>query len=338
MILALVLLMLLGLSVARDVLSFVFTLAGVSPSRHTSHGLQEVVVEDNDSRNKIALIEVQGLISGAALDGRGRDIVSLIRDQLRIAAADDNVKAILLKVDSPGGEVMASDEISQAIADFQNQTQKPVVATMGGLAASGGYYVSAPCQWIVANDLTITGSIGVILHTYNYRGLLAKVGVRPEIFKSGKFKDMLSGEKTEEETLPEERKMAQAMIDQTFARFKEVVAKGRQRAQQRNQGKGQSLIPDWEQYADGRILMGAEAFKYGFVDQVGNFDAAVKQTRVLAAISNANLVRYDQPFDIGTVLRWFVKSEPPTLKVDIGLDTPRLQFGRLYFLPPALFH
>src|SRR2546428_583630 len=129
----------------------------------------------------------------------------LISDQLRLAGEDDSAKAVVLRVDSPGGEVLASDEIYRAIADFEKDYKKPVVASMGGLAASGGYYVSAPCRWIVANELTITGSIGVIMHSYNYRGLLNKVGVRPEVFKSGKFKDMLSGEKDEEDIPAEER-------------------------------------------------------------------------------------------------------------------------------------
>src|SRR5213075_3399635 len=105
--------------------------------------------------------------------------------------------------------------------------RKPVVASMGNLAASGWYYVSAPCQWIVANELTITGSIGVIMHSWNYRGLMNKVGLRPQTYKSGKFKDMLSGEREPEEVPPEERKMVQKLIDDTYGKFKEGVAEDR---------------------------------------------------------------------------------------------------------------
>src|SRR5258706_7984164 len=100
---------------------------------------------------------------------------------------------------------MASDEINKAIANFQTESKKPVVCSMGSLAASGVYYVSAPCRWIVANELTITGSIGVIMHGYNYRGLMNKVGVRPLVFKSGRFKDMLSGEKDLDGLTPAEK-------------------------------------------------------------------------------------------------------------------------------------
>src|SRR5262245_15714229 len=106
-------------------------------------------------------------------------MVEFIQDQFKFAARDSRFKAVLLKVDSPGGEVLASDDIYRAIQDFQKESGKPVVASMGSLAASGGYYVSAPCRWIVANELTITGSIGAIFHSFNYRGLMATAGLRP---------------------------------------------------------------------------------------------------------------------------------------------------------------
>src|SRR5271155_3607422 len=123
---------------------------------------------------------------------------------------------------------------------------KPVVVSMGSLAASGGYYVSAPCQWIVANELTITGSIGVIMHGLNYRGLLDKIGVRPETFKSGKYKDMMSPTKSQDEITPEEQQMVQNLINETFGKFKSVVADGRRAAYQSNEHQGKMLSADWE--------------------------------------------------------------------------------------------
>ena len=169
----------------------------------SQRGLQEVQLDYRHSRNKIAVIDVTGMIVGDAWDGRTYGMVSQLQDQLDRAANDPNVQAVLLRIDSPGGEVLAADTISRAIERFQEDTQKPVVAYLGGLAASGGYYIAAPCQWIVSNELTITGSIGVIMQGYNYRGLMDKIGVRPQIFKSGKFKDMLSGSKAEDEILPQ---------------------------------------------------------------------------------------------------------------------------------------
>ena len=210
--------------------------------------------------------------------------------------------------------------------------------SMGSLAASGGYYVSAPCRWIVANDLTITGSIGVIMHSYNYRGLLNKVGVRPEVFKSGKFKDMLSGEKDEEDILPEEKQMVQSLIDETFERFKKVVAEGRENASEQNSGAGRHLADNWKDYADGRVLSGKQAYELGFVDELGNFDTAVERARQLARIKDANLVQYQRPFDLGNLFRLFGKSESRAVKIDLGMQLPNLQVGRLYFLSPTVLH
>ncbi len=311
-------------------------------SSHTAHldgrWLEEAVIENNHSSHKIAVIDVEGIITGQALDWSGQNMVEFIKDQLRAAADDDAVKAVVLKVDSPGGEVLASDEIYRLIADFQDKSEKPVVASMGGLAASGGYYVSAPCQWIVANDLTITGSIGVIMHSYNYRGLLNKVGVRPEVFKSGKFKDILSGEKELSEVLPEERQMIQALIDETFEKFKSVVAKGRAEAAGKNNGNGRELKADWIEYADGRIFSGKQALELGFVDELGNFQAAVKRARALAKIKDANLVHYQQPINLAGLFRLFGKTEAPAIKVDLGVDLPKLQVGRLYFISSSVLH
>src|SRR5437660_1941231 len=204
--------------------------AGRQPRAH----LEEVTYENNHSKNKIALLDITGIITSEAWDRSGSSLVDLVSDQLRRAGEDDSVKAVILRVDSPGGEVLASDEIYRAIADFQKDYKKPAVASMGGLAASGGYYVSAPCQWIVANELTITGSIGVIMHSYNYRGLMNKVGLKPETYKSGKFKDMLSGDRDPEQIPPEEREMIQRLIDQTYNRFKTVVGDGRKQAFDKN--------------------------------------------------------------------------------------------------------
>jgi protease-4 len=301
-----------------------------------SSTLEEVVIEDNGSRHKIAVIEVEGLITGGLIDGLGRNMVSLIEDQLQSAAEDAAVKAVLLKVDSPGGEILAADEIHRAIQSFQTTAKKPVLAYLGGVAASGGYYVSAPSQWIIAHELTITGSIGVIMHLYNYRGLLDKVGVRPVVYKSGRFKDMLSGEKTEAEVTTEEGDMVRGLIQQSYEKFKRIIVEGRQWAREKNQGQGRALAANWETYADGRIFPGQEAYQYGFVDELGDFKQAVKRTRLLARIEQANLVRYQPPFNFGALLRWLVKSDAGAIKVEWGLDLPKLRWGRLYFLSPNL--
>jgi protease-4 len=305
----------------------------------TGHRLQEVVVEDNDAGDKIAIVDVKGLITSEPWGRDGDNLVDLIEDQLKLAGEDEHIRAVILKVDSPGGEVMASDDISRTVRDFQRAMKKPVIASMGGLAASGGYYVSVPCEWIVANEMTITGSIGVILSSFNYRGLLDKIGVRPEVFKSGKFKDMLRGSKAPDEILPEERQMLQGLIDETYEKFKTVVAEGRKQAYKKHQTQGaRALNADWTDYADGRILTGKQAYDRGFVDELGNFDTAVERAKKLAGIRKANLVRYVQPFDLSNLLRLLGKSEKPGMKIDLGLDLPKVQAGRLYFLSPTVLH
>jgi protease-4 len=276
------------------------------------------------------------------MDQQGFNMVDVIRAQLKKAEEDEKVKAVILKVDSPGGEVLASDEINREIGRFQDKPgHKPVVASMGNLAASGGYYISVPCRWIVANDLTITGSIGVILSTWNYRGLMDKVGLVPETFKSGKYKDMLSGSKEPSEITQEERDMVQGLINETYKKFKNVVQAGRDKAHDKNKDakdskdRGQPLSDNWQEYADGRVLSGAEAVKHGFVDELGNFEDAVKRTKKLAGISEAKLVEYQLRYDLSDLLRLFGKSDAKGIKVDLGLEMPKLQAGQLYYLSPT---
>jgi len=309
--------------------------------------LEEVALERTNTDNKIAVVEVTGIISGGEVSHSDMDFVTYIKEQFKAAERDPDVKAVILKVNSPGGEVMASDEVHNIIREFQDKSGKPVVVSMGSLAASGGYYVSAPCRWIVANELTITGSIGVIMENFNFRLLFDKIGVRPRVIKSGRFKDMLSpfNEPDNDKLTPqeikdrdEEERMVQSLIDETFNKFKDVVKTGRDwAAKQNGPGEGRTLAANWADYADGRILSGKSALEYGFVDELGNFDTAVKRAKILTRIPSANLVQYRVPFDLGSVLaRILGKSEVPALKVDVGLDLPKLQAGLLYFIAPTV--
>jgi protease-4 len=276
------------------------------------------------------------------VDRSGVDMVRIIKDQLLMAERDSDVKAVILKINSPGGEVLASDEINKAITRFQDRSHKPVVASMGTLAASGGYYISVPCRWIVADELTLTGSIGVIMHAYNYRQLMDKIGIRPQVFKSGRFKDMLSGERedknmTEEEqrTRDEEEQMVQSLINETFNKFKEVVKTGRERAAKENNGKGKTLVDDWQDFADGRVLSGKQALQFGFVDELGDLETARTRAEMLAGISNASMVQYRMTVDLSSLLlRFFGKTDAPALKLDLGMDLPKLEAGRIYFIAP----
>lgn len=336
MIVALVLLLILGLSVLVNISLFMgelVRLPGPTARRAPGPRLQEVVLRDNDSGNKIALIEVQGIISGRPLDG-SYSMVDVIKVKLDRAEEDDRVRAVLLKVESPGGEVLASDEIALAIQRFQERSGKPVICSMGSVAASGGYYISAPCQWIVANQMTITGSIGVIMGSINYRGLMDKIGVVPMTYKSGKFKDMLSGSRPPEEITDEEKQMVQNMIDEVFHRFQEVVDQGRSWSFQENAGTSQELADNWQDYADGRVLSGKEAYRLGFVDELGNMDVAIERVLDIAGIKSANVVRYQHVVDLAELFRIFGKTEAKTVKLDLGVELPKLLPGRLYYLSP----
>jgi protease-4 len=312
-------------------------------SREIGPKLEEFLLENNKSPNKVAVITLDGEISSHDQDSMGNNMVDVLQAQLDRAREDRRVKAVILKIDSPGGEVLASDDIYKAICDFQTDEPpkdgkpgskgKPVICSMGSLAASGGYYISSGCRWIVANRLTITGSIGVIMHGYNYRGLMDKVGVAPMTFKSGKFKDMLSGDREPSEIPPEERAMVQSLIDETFEQFKDVVAEGRGAAHDLNKKEGKALVENWEEYADGRVFSGKQALDLGFVDELGDFDDAVDRTFKIAGIDNANLVEYRERYDISNFLSLFGQtSQSHDIKLNLGAEVPKLRAGLMYFL------
>src|SRR4051812_4360335 len=331
----LLVLLLLG-SVAMNLISFtgaLLTGGGAATGAQSGKHFREVIVDNPHAKEKIAILEVKGMISSEPWGRSSKSIADVIEDQLKYAGEDDDVKAVILKVDSPGGEVMASDDIANAIRKFQEKHKKPVVSQMGSLAASGGYYISAPCQWIVANDLTLTGSIGVILHSFNYRGLMDKVGLQPVVFKSGRFKDMLSGSKKPEEQDPAEKEMIQNMIMETYQKFKKVVADGRAAAAAKNKGKGKTLAANWTELADGRVLTGSQALENGFVDEIGNFQTAVDTTKRLAGLTgDVRLIRYEEPFDISSLFSLLGKSDAKKLSIDVGLQAPKLEAGKMYFL------
>ena len=312
-------------------------------AREVGPKLEECLLEDNDSQNKIAVINVDGIISGHDYDQSGNNLVDVIQAQLDRASDDKRVKAVILKVDSPGGEVLASDDIYKAIREFETDEPddhgkpgrkgKPVICSMGSLAASGGYYISSGCRWIVANELTITGSIGVIMHGWNYRGLMDKVGVAPMTFKSGKFKDMLSGEREPSEVPPEEHDMVQGLIDETYGKFKDVVADGRSAAHDLNKKQGKALADNWEDFADGRVVSGKQALELGLVDQLGDFDDTVDRTLTITGLKSANLVEYRERYDLGNFLSLFGQSEKShDIKLDLGVEAPKLRTGLMYFL------
>jgi len=270
------------------------------------------------SLDKIAVITMRGLISSSLPGNVSDSMVDDMRAALQQARDDSRVKAIVLEIDSPGGEVTASDAIYSALVKARER--KPVVVYMDSLAASGGYYVSCGGRFLMANETTITGSIGVIIQTLNYEQLFNKVGLASVIFKSGKFKDMLNGARP---ITPEERELVQNFIMKTYDKFLGIVAKER------------NLPADLlrNTIADGRILSGKEAFEHKLIDGLGELDDAFSKAKKLGNAPDARVVKYGPPFSLSRFLRIFGEADS---KIELQLPkqlVPQLESGRAYFLP-----
>ena len=268
--------------------------------------------------DKVALITMRGLISSSIPGTVGDSMVDDLRAALQQAREDDRVKAIVLEIDSPGGEVTASDAIYSAVV--KARARKPVVVYMDSLAASGGYYVSCGGKFLMASDTTITGSIGVIIQTLNYEQLFNKVGLASVIFKSGKFKDMLNGARP---ITPEERELVQSFIMKTYDKFLGIVAAER------------NLPADLlrNTIADGRILSGKEAFDSKLIDGLGQFEDAFTKAKQLGNAPEAKFVKYGPPFSLSRFFRLFGQADS---KLELQLPkqfVPQLETGRAYFLP-----
>ena len=207
---------------------------------------------------QVGVVEVQGIIA---------DAKETIR-QLRHFRDDENIRAIVLRVDSPGGVVGPSQEIYREVA--KTRQVKKVVASMGAVAASGGYYVVASADGIIANPGTITGSIGVIMEYTNVKELFAKIGLAPVVIKSGDLKD--AGSPVRDMT-PKEEKYLQAFVQELHEQFVAAIAEGRQME-----------IDAVRQLADGRIYTGADAKSLGLVDRIGNLEDAVQWAGELAGV------------------------------------------------------
>src|SRR6201987_3852396 len=272
------------------------------------------------SLDNIAVITMRGLISSSLPGSVTDSMVDDMRAALEQPREDRNVKAVVLEVDSPGGEVTASDAIYSALVKVR--ARKPVVVYMDSLAASGGYYVSCGGKFLMASDTTITGSIGVIIQTLNYDQLFNKVGLASVVFKSGKFKDMLNGARP---ITPEERELVQSFIMKTYDKFLGIVAKERRLPadQLRNT------------VADGRILSGKEALQNKLIDGLGELDDAFSKAKELGNAPDAKVVKYGPPFSLSRFLRVFGESES---KIELQLPKqllPQLESGRAYFPPSA---
>ncbi|MFJ8237192.1 signal peptide peptidase SppA [Ureibacillus sp. NPDC094379] len=284
----------------------------------------ETVVEPGDFDKRIALITVNGVIqdvgSSSPFTGVEYDH-QLMLTQLENILYDESIQGIVLSVNSPGGGAIESAEFHELLVQIKEERNIPIYVSMGSMAASGGYYISAPADKIYAHRETITGSIGVIMQSYNFSDLAETLGIKFETIKSGAHKDMFSGVR---DTTTEEKAMMQEMINDSYEQFVDVV----------EQGRGMSEA-DVKKVADGRIVGGSQAIKAGLVDELGGLDDAISAIRADYDLENAELFEYETGFggDLSSILGMKIGSffgpspeERMLTKLMSSYDAPRMMY------------
>lgn len=235
---------------------------------------------------KLVMIDVTGLIIDARRYGvlvRGENPVARFTESLRKAADDPRVKAVIVRINSPGGAVTASDIMYREILDFKKTTGKPVVVLMSDVAASGGYYMACAADEIIAHPTTVTGSIGVIIQTFNFSEGMMKIGIRADAITSGPNKAVGS---PFEPMPPEHRALLQGIVDEFYDEFLEVVVTNRRLD---NESVG------W--ITDGRVVTGRRAAQVGLVDRLGDLRVAFDSAKRRAGVTEARLVKYHRPLE-----------------------------------------
>ncbi|WP_349408149.1 signal peptide peptidase SppA [Pseudalkalibacillus sp. SCS-8] len=252
----------------------------------------ENVVEEGSDKESIVVLEVDGVIQDTG------DATSFFQspgynhqrflDMLEHAGEDPDVEGIIIRVNSPGGGVVESAEIHDQIKTIQKQSKKPVYISMGSMAASGGYYISAPADKIFAHPSTLTGSLGVIIQSMNYGELAEKLGVKWETIKSGKHKDILSPAR---EMTEDEREILQSIVDNSYNEFVNVISSGRKMPEEKVR-----------ELADGRVYDGRQAKELNLVDELGDLDDTIKKMKKDLGNSHLRVIRYEQNIGLNSLL------------------------------------
>ena len=282
---------------------------------------ETTVVAAINSSDKIALIRLDGMISYGRNGGVDGNMVDDLKEAFQQAANDPRVKAVVLSVDSPGGEVTAGDTIHHALGKLS--AKKPVVIFISSIGTSAAYYIACAGSWIMCSDTSFTGSIGVIISTLNYKELFGKIGLQSVIFKSGQFKDALNGAR---DLTEEEKTYFQGLVMQTYERFLNIVTSSRHLdATTLRNG-----------IADGRVLSGRDAYNAKLIDQLGYVEDAYDKARILGKAPGAEIVRYEKKHGLAHFLRLFEDSEKSDIHLDLNVGPTagmKLDSGRLYLLP-----
>jgi protease-4 len=280
--------------------------------------LEEATVEGS-GRDKVLLLDLAGVLAEEpifTLESRPQvPLLARVREELEKAEEDDRVRAVVLRINSPGGTVTASDILYQEITRFRERRKIPVVACILDVGASGGYYVALGADRIVAHPTTVTGSIGVLMLTVNSGGLLEKIGVSASYVKSGEYKDMGSPFRS---VRPEERAIFQDLIDRLHGRFVELVARSRKLDEARVRA-----------FADGRVYTASEALALGLVDQIGYLEDAITMAKAAAGLAEARVVAYHRPRQYRATI--YSSADPPAPAAGLP-DIARLVFSGPRFL------
>lgn len=296
--------------------------------------LSEATVEtERGAEADIAQIDIRGLIAdreGGGLLFPGTNPVDDLTSRLRKAERDPGVKAVIIRINSPGGTVTASDILYREVRRFARESKKPVVASLGEVAASGGYYLALSADRIVAEPTAITGSIGVIIPTVNISEGLGRIGIRSRSIVSRPNKDLAN---PLEPIREEHYAVLQAIVDEYYARFRELVVERRGEAA----GHGSDETPAAELYGrkrldasrlneltDGRVMTGARAYEAGLVDGTGGIHEAFDLAKKLAGLKAANLIKYYRQ-DEDKPRSPYARSDPsPTGQSEINLFQIRM--------------
>ncbi|MBR4675623.1 MAG: signal peptide peptidase SppA [Victivallales bacterium] len=287
--------------------------------RNTNHK-EKILLQGGSDR--VCVIDIKGLIARQENAGVCTPKIIALLKQIE---KDNSIKALILDMDTPGGEVIASDEINSAIWKLRKARNIPVITCMHSMGASGGYYIASATDYIIANRMTFTGSIGVIMSSVNATELMDKIGLKSTAFTSGDMKDMLSPTRPMTE---KELAYTKAMIHETFTEFAKVVAKGREAFKTHEEVMA-------AEFADGRVLSGAAALDYGLVDELGGFDEAVAKACELAKIENPTIMQLQPKQSLMDILMSAnTQVKPLSLDGLLPIKATSLEAGKLYYIAP----
>lgn len=311
-------------SIAIIALCFISIIVGIIDASVKTHGCQKTAGEKasvffsgvNSANDKIALITLQGPISAEVSGGIVGDINSAegALKALDKAVNDRSVKGVIFRIDSPGGTVAMSQEIYSTVLRLRER--KPVVVSMGDVAASGGYYIASAADRIYADPGTLTGSVGVIMGTMNVQQLMEqKLGIKSVVIKSGKFKDTGSMYRP---MRPDEQQLLQNLVNSAYHQFLNAIIQGRvKRNDEYKIEKSVLTTETLKKYADGRVLTGEQAKKLGFIDKLGGLYDAKTDIRKMAGVgASTPVTNYNKPTGFSEMFFGVAQSIMPNKKME----------------------